>query len=259
MTVSAEGLYLFAVGRGLDSPVLAGVAGIDGAALQVVDHEDLQAVVCAVDLDEFGESSLARNLEDLAWLERVARTHNDVVSAVAESGTVAPMRLVTICAGEKSVRDRIEALYGDLSAALDRVEGRREWSVKVYAATPADEPPPEQADAAADVGSGAAYLRRKRAAADRRRAASDRSLHVADEIYAELAAGAMAARQLPPQDPRLTGRAEPMILNAAYLIAIDEGDAFRALVQRVGEGHRGATVEAEGPWPPYSFATLDAP
>ena len=111
MTMSADGLYLFAVGRGLDSSVLSGVEGIDGAVLQVVDHQDLQAVVCAVDLDEFGEASLARNLEDLAWLEQVARAHNDVVSAVAESGTVAPMRLVTICEGEKSVRDRIEALY----------------------------------------------------------------------------------------------------------------------------------------------------
>jgi hypothetical protein len=257
MTVSADGLYLFAVGRGLDSSALAGVEGIDGAGLQIVDHQDLQAVVCAVDLDEFGEASLARNLEDLAWLEKVARAHNGVVSAVAESGTVAPMRLVTICAGEQSVRDRIEALYLDLSAALDRVEGRREWSVKVYAAAAA--PTPEPTDDVAAVGSGAAYLKRKRAAADRRRAASDRSLQVADEIYADLAAGAVAARQLAPQDPRLTGRAEPMILNAAYLVSVDEGAAFRALVGRVGESHPGATLEVQGPWPPYSFATLDAP
>ena len=103
------------------------------AALEIVDWQDLQAVVCSVDLDEFGEDSLARNLEDLTWLERVARAHNDVVFAVATTGTVAPMRLVTICADEISVRDRIEALYDDLSAALDRVEGRREWSVKVHA------------------------------------------------------------------------------------------------------------------------------
>ena len=259
MTTSANGLYLFAVGRGLESSVLSGVEGIDGAALEIVDYQGLQAVVCAVDLDEFGEVSLARNLEDLTWLEQVARAHNDVVFAVAETGTVAPMRLVTICEGEKSVRDRIEALYEDLSGALDRVEGRREWSVKVYAATTETEPSPEPVDDVVEVGSGAAYLRRKRAVADRRRAASDRSLHLADEIHSELAAVAVAARQLPPQDPRLTGRADPMILNAAYLISVEESAAFRALVHRVGDSHPGAAVEAEGPWPPYSFATLDAP
>jgi hypothetical protein len=258
MNPTRTGLYLFAVGRGLDSAAMSDVEGLGGSALEIVDCRDLQAVVCSVDLDEFGEDSLARNLEDLAWLERVARAHNNVVFAVATTGTVAPMRLVTICADEVSVRDRIEALYGDLSAALDRVEGRREWSVKVHASGEA-EPPQELADSNAEGGSGAAYLRRKRAAADRRRAAGERSLHVADEIHGELVAVAIAARQLPPQDPRLTGRSEPMILNGAYLVSIDEGPAFRALVERVGESHPGATVEVEGPWPPYSFATLDAP
>lgn len=258
MTVLTTGLYLFAVGRGLNSSDLSGVDGIDGAALQIVDWKDLQAVVCAVDLDAFGEESLPRNLEDLTWLERVARTHNDVVFAVATTGTVAPMRLVTICHGEGSVRDRIEALYEDLSAALDRVEGRREWSVKVHAAA-SPEPPQELVESNTSGGSGAAYLQRKRAAADRRRALGERSLHVADEIHGELAAVAIAARQLPPQDPRLTGRSEPMILNGAYLISIDEGPAFRALAHRVGESHPGASIEVEGPWPPYSFATLDAP
>ena len=258
MTPSPTGLYLFAVGRGLDSSVLSGVEGLDGEALQIVDWRDLQAVVCAVDLDEFGEESLARNLEDLTWLERVARTHNDVVFAIAATGTVAPMRLVTICEGQSSVRDRIEALYEDLSSALDRVEGRREWSVKVHAGAAA-QPPQELVDSDNAMGSGAAYLQRKRAAADRRRAVGERSLHVAEEIHGELAAVAVAARQLPPQDPRLTGRAEPMILNGAYLIPVDEGSAFRARVERVGETHPGATVEVEGPWPPYSFATLDAP
>lgn len=259
MTASATGLYLFAVGRGLDASILSGADGIAGAPLQIVECQDLQAVVCAVDLNEFGEASLARNLEDLNWLERVARAHNHVVFAVATTGTVAPMRLVTICEGESSVRDRIEALYEDLSAALDRVEGRREWSVKVHASRAPAEAPQELVDRGAEVGSGAAYLQRKRAAADRRRAVGERSLHVAEEIHGELAAVAIAARQLPPQDPRLTGRSEPMILNGAYLISIDEGPAFRALVDRVAESHPGASVEVEGPWPPYSFATLDAP
>ena len=157
------------------------------------------------------------------------------------------------------MRDRIEALYDDLSAALDRVEGRREWSVKVHASGAPAEQPQDRVDSNVEVGSGAAYLQRKRAAADRRRAAGERSLHVADEIHGALAAVSVAARQLPPQDPRLTGRPEPMILNGAYLISIDEGPAFRALVERVGESHPDASIEVEGPWPPYSFATLDAP
>lgn len=253
------GCYFFAVARGLDPTALEGAVGMDGAPLRVVTYLDLQAVVCSVDLDEFGEASLASNLEDLRWLEQVARSHNDVVFAVASTGTVAPMRLVTICADDDSVRDRMESWYDELTAALDRVHGRKEWSVKVYAAprdVPTSDGPP--AELPAGQGAGAAYLQRKRVAAERRRSVGERSVLVAEEIHGELAAVAVAGRQLPGQDPRLTGRPDEMILNGAYLVSDDEGEAFRALVLRVGESHPAAAFEVEGPWPPYSFSTLDA-
>jgi len=48
-----------------------------------------------------------------------------------------------------------------------------------------------------------------------------------------------------------------MILNAAFLVTSEEGEAFRAEVARLAELHPDVTVEVEGPWPPYSFATLD--
>jgi hypothetical protein len=48
-----------------------------------------------------------------------------------------------------------------------------------------------------------------------------------------------------------------MILNAAYLVSLEEGDAFCHVVRQLIELHPSVQVEAEGPWPPYSFATLD--
>ena len=36
-----------------------------------MEHRGLQGVVCDVDLADFGEEALARNLEDLAWLMHV--------------------------------------------------------------------------------------------------------------------------------------------------------------------------------------------
>ena len=127
------GRYLFAVTRGLDGARLTGRSGLRGAPLEVVTHHELGAVVCDVDLAEFGEEALTANLEDLGWLEEVARAHNDVVWMTAEVATVAPMRLVTICADDESVQRRIDAMREELNDVLDRVEGRREWSVKVLA------------------------------------------------------------------------------------------------------------------------------
>jgi hypothetical protein len=245
---------LFAVARGLDPERLRGSTGLRGAPLEVVGHGDLDAVVCDVDLDEFGEEALRANLEDLAWLEEVARGHNDVVWALAEHATVAPMRLVTICADDDSVRGRVEETEEGLLQALDRVEGRSEWSLKVFA-TPTAEPEP--AASTSGVTSGAAYLKQKREAADRRRSAQVDTERLAEEVYAAAAGAAVAGRRLPVQDPRLTARPEPMVLNAAFLVPTGEAEAFVALVRGGGEGRPGISVELQGPWPPYSFAVLE--
>jgi hypothetical protein len=253
MTEPGRARYLFAAARGVEPSALAAIPGLRGAPLEVVEHRGLQAVVCDVDLDEFGEEKLAHNLEDLGWLEEVARCHHDVVYAVAAAGTVAPMRLVTICADDQSVRARLEAVYDDLSHALTRVQGRSEWSVKVYAPRQATPDPAETARPA----SGAAYLQRKREQAVQRRSAGELSLQTAEEINQTLRGSVAAARSLPPQDPRLTGRSDTMILNGAYLVPDEDGEGFRNLVERLAELHPALTIEIKGPWPPYSFATLD--
>ena len=248
------GRYLFAVARGLDGASLAGHAGLKGSPLEVVTHQDLQAVVCDVDLAEFGEEALRANLENLNWLEEVARAHNDVVWVAAESATVAPMRLVTICGDDQSVRTRIDVLRKDLNDVLDRVEGRREWSLKIFA--PRAE---ERQTVAVTTGptSGADYLRRKREEAARRRSAGDEVERAAEEIHAAVADRSVATRRLPLQDPRLTGRTETMLLNCAYLVADDGSDEFVAAVREQEHRHPQVIVEVEGPWPPYSFAVLE--
>lgn len=256
--VRREGRYAFVLTRRLDPATLAGRTGLRGAPLEVVEHDGLQAVVCTVDLEEFGEDALRRNLEDLAWLEEVARAHDEVVHEVARHGTVAPLRLVTIYSDDDSVRRHLGDLADQLTAALDRVEGRSEWSVKVFATATAPDPEPASTSASsAGERPGATYLRRKREAAERRRASSEQATEAARAVDERLAAAAVASRRLAPQDPRLTGRSDPMVLNAAYLVPDEEADAFRALVDGLRGQTPGVAVELAGPWPPYSFATLD--
>src|SRR4051812_10033722 len=72
------------------------LAGVDGVPVRRVVSGDLAAVVSSVDPTRFSEESLRRSLEDLQWLERIARAHNAVVTAVARSGPVAPVRLATV-------------------------------------------------------------------------------------------------------------------------------------------------------------------
>jgi hypothetical protein len=250
--VADSARYTYAVARDLDESGLAGVVGVRGAALDVVRHRGLEAVVSDVPLEEFDEAGLKRNLENFTWLEEVARAHDDVVWAVAASAPTAPMRLATIFLDDEAVRRRLEELRAPLTEVLDRVTGRAEWSVKVLAppvaggATEADEPT-----------TGAEFLRRRKAQAGEREQRLQEGVRAAEEVHDELAAAAVAARVLSPQDPQLTGLEETMVLNGAYLVAHDAGEAFTQRVRDLDARLTGVRVEVAGPWPPYSFAVLE--
>jgi hypothetical protein len=250
--VGESARYVYAITRGVDAQVLADVRGLQGGPVERVSHHGLDAVVSDVPLDTFGEEGLKRNLEDLGWLEQVARAHDDVVRAVAAHGPTAPLRLATICLDDDGVRARLDEWGDDLVEVLDRVTGRGEWSVKVVApvAPDADEPGSEPT-------SGAEFLRRRKARSEQRAQRHSTANAVAEEVHHELAGRAVASRLLPPQDPQLTGLTGTMLLNAAYLVDLDHAGDFAAVVDGIAARHPEVTVDGAGPWPPYSFAVLE--
>jgi hypothetical protein len=246
--------YTYAVARGLDAASLEGLAGVGGGRLRTVTVDDLDAIVSDVPLDDFGEEGLRHHLEDLAWLEDVARAHNDVVWRVAASAPTAPMRLATIFLDDERVRERLVDLQERLVEVLDRVAGRAEWSVKVV--SPPAEVEVEDADPAAPT-SGTDFLRRRRAEVDQREHRRTEGVEAADQIHAELRRATVAARLLPAQDPQLSGLRGTMVLNAAYLVEERAAEDLTDLVDRLRAAHPGLEIEVAGPWPPYSFATLE--
>jgi hypothetical protein len=252
-----RGSYLYAISRGVTDDDLSDTTGLRGARLRVVGHRGLAAVVSDVPLDEFGEEGLRHNLEDLAWLEETARAHDDVVHATARRGPTAPMRLATVCIDDGSVRTRLEEWHDQLVRALDRVAGRAEWSVKAFA-PPVDAASPTPVPDAG-TGTGTSYLMRRRAEVAQRERAADVAIVLADRVHADLAAHAVASRRLSPQDPRLSGHEGTMILNGAYLVDAGDEAAFTATIRRLGEDNPEFRLSAQGPWPPYSFATVDDP
>jgi hypothetical protein len=253
--MSETGTYVYAVGRNLEPDRLTELEGVGGSSVRTIDHRNLTAVVGTVDLREFGESALRRNLEDLDWVEATARRHDEVVRGVAGITTaVAPFRLVTIYRSDEGARDRLEELYDDLTTALDRVDRRSEWSVKAYSRTRSEPPETVRSEAAA---SGVAYLERRRAEIRRRQEAAVDQQVLADQLFRDLVPRVAATRRLAPQDQRLSGRVEPLAFNAALLVDDDRSaDLFR-LIDALRERYSTLDIEVNGPWPPYSFAVLD--
>ncbi|MGH3506827.1 MAG: GvpL/GvpF family gas vesicle protein [Nocardioidaceae bacterium] len=253
------GLYVYAVARDLSEADLDQVTGLGSVPLRIVTHRGLDAVVSEVGLDEFGDDALRRNLEDLQWLERVARSHDAVTRGVSSAAASAPLRLATICLSTERVQALLDEWHDALVSALDRVQGRDEWSVKLLVTRGANHGSTVSSGAGTDERPGAAYLQRRRTAAEDKARAAAEAEALAEDVHAQLSGSVVASRRLALQDARLSGLQGTMVLNGAYLVDRDRTSAFTDLTGRLAAAHPSLQVEVQGPWPPYSFATLEAP
>jgi hypothetical protein len=261
-------VWVYAVAHRIDNDWLDGATGVDGNPVRAVEAAGLAAAVTAVSLDEFGEEPLRRHLEDLSWLDATARMHHQVIEIIAQHGPVVPMRLATVFHGDGSVADMLTQRREGFAAALHQVTARMEWGVKVYAAPPGNAPAAPAAGSASESGRavpdaaaspGAAYLRRRRKALSADNDARRAALASADTVHATLGRLAAAVQLRPPQAPQLSGQAARMTLNAAYLVDEDRSEDFAAAVNSLAKEHSAVSIELTGPWPPYSFVTVDPP
>jgi hypothetical protein len=243
--------YLYAVTRNDPSIGVSQLRGVDDEPVRLLGDGRLACVVGSVNLDEFGEAALARNLEDLGWLETVARRHDAVVRALAERSATVPLRLAVICRDDESARERVRAVGARAGELLDRVEGCAEWGVKLFAAAPLDE------QAATPAASGTAYLQRRRQALSERDESVDAARTDAAAVFERLAGRARAAVRHRPQDQRLTGVRAPMVLNAAFLVDRDAQAGFHAVASELAAQRPPDAFVITGPWPPYSFTALE--
>ena len=252
-----NGTWVYAITERVDLTPLAQIRGVGGRPVRTVAAAGLTAVAEDVDLAEFGEEALRRNLENLDWLETTARAHHRVIDAVAQQGPLVPMRLATVYSGDARIAAMLTQREADFRSALRRISGRMEWGVKAYA----DRQPEASDDSAVTAGAsrpgggaGAAYLQRRRNQLAAQKNARRDTLASAEMIHAELARYAAETRVHTPQAPQLTGIKAPMILNAAYLLDGTRGEDFAAAVAALADQHPGLRLELTGPWPPYSFA-----
>jgi hypothetical protein len=258
---------------------LSRVIGIGEATVRTITCSGLTMLVSNVRSGEFGAAALRENLEDLDWLDEVAREHHYVIDAAARLFPLLPVRLATVYSGDAAVCAALAEHNGRLRNVLRRVGGRIEWGVKAYAAQEPEAAPesgtaePDKAgpaparnlaagagageDARPGSGAGLAYLKRRRAQLTEAREAKASAANAAQAVHADLAAKATDARLHPPQSAQLSGVRQPMLLNAAYLLDPSDAATFTGAVAGQATAHPELRVELTGPWPPYSFADGD--
>ncbi|TWP50475.1 GvpL/GvpF family gas vesicle protein [Lentzea tibetensis] len=221
------GLYAYAITRDR----LADLAGP-----WLISYQGLALVVAEVDLDRFTGIEADEPAED-GPLAVLVREHDAVVRAVFQHEPVLPLRFGTVLDGADAALRLLRARHEEALAWLDRVEGRREWGVRVRAAA---EPEPVDLDSVS--GTGYLALRRQRltAAEDARRSA--------EAVHQALTRRAA--------DSTCRDHASDLLLEAAYLVDTENEDDFHAEIGRLA-GELGQPVEITGPWPPYSFTNVE--
>jgi hypothetical protein len=160
-------------------------------------------------------------------------SHEEVVEALMADRDLLPVRYGTRLEDEAAVAQVMEGRRDELAAALERVRGAVELSVRV-AASAARPGPPDPVE----TSSGAEYLR-LRAQAE---ASRDDVSHAVHEPLTALARESTRGGPRPPE-----------LLRAAYLVDRDAVDSFVAEVARLQGESPGLAVLCTGPWPPYSF------
>ena len=263
---SATGLawYVYGVVDAADARAPAG-AGVEGD-VALVQEGPVAALVSRVPLSEYAEEPVRARLEDPSWLEEKARAHEAVLAEALDSGPVVPFRFLTVYLGEGDLRAFLARKGDELRAVLDGVRGKIELGVKVFVDRDGlgsgiareDSAVRELDEAIEGAAAGKAYLlRRQRDELVRERC--DRFLlESAQACHERLSAVADAAVANPPQSRELSGRAEDMVLNGAYLVPADEerlGDVLADLEAEYAPF--GFAFELTGPWPPYNFVPRD--
>ena len=245
-------LYVYGVVAATETPL----------PVEVVREGGIAALVGRIAQDELDEERLRARLEDPAWVAERASAHDAVLEeALRAVGGVLPFRFLTVYRDEAQLRAFVSANDAQLTAALARVRGKVEIGIKGYAdrsrleALAAESPAVAALDAElADAQPGRSYLlgrRRDEALAEETRRLT---ATMVSDAHERLLAAAADGVVNPVRSREATGRAEEMVLNAAYLV--DPADArFPQALEALRERHgrRGIEYERTGPWPPYNF------
>ena len=238
----------------------------------VLPYKNLEAVVSEVPLDEFDFEQIQQKAqEDLNWIKEKAQLHEAVIEeAMQVNGkflAVIPMRFGAIFKNKEKIQQNIETHYTKFENLLTDLQGKQEWSVKVYLENY------EALEQEVKNGNEAVKAKEKEIAAMPKGMAYFFEKQLEELISTEMAKNvenciqdffltikkyAENGLQGKILHKELTGKIEPMILNAIYLIKEEKIQDFKIKISRLRNKMKtkGFLVEYSGPWPPYNFAKV---
>jgi hypothetical protein len=243
----------------------ADLAGIDGGVVSVHPVGRVAAIVGSVQSGTYSDEALNSRLDDLAWVGDRGLAHERVLDWFAQQGPVIPLSLFSLHNDLGRLEERVRAEEASFTGLLARLEGRREWGVKLWR---------READAREGIDKLSASLSRltreveeappgKRFLLERKRETMRAeelravSTRIAHELFGDLRTAADGAVAVPIPAVAAGGE-RTLLLHAAFLVADTAFETFHAALSAQARTLAGSGFELEftGPWPPYHFTNV---
>lgn len=263
---NSRGFYVYCLGLRADlAPLFADrlPSPIEpDSQLEMIEAEELVAVVSAVPLAEFGEEALQSNLTDPAWTALRAMRHERVVEHFSKQTAIIPLRFGTIYLERDRIRRMLTERRDELLGLINRLRGREEWGVNLYCDRAKLLKKIETLSArlrelneeAAQASPGQSYLLRKKVEAMRADEVRAEMKRVAAEVenkLTDLSDGVAHLRVLKDE----ASEHGSVVARFAFLIERERFQEFRSVAEKLADEHvaSGYKLELTGPWPAYNF------
>jgi gas vesicle protein GvpL/GvpF len=248
--------YLYCLVQADRRPSVAGAPpGLPGLGpLRVVPAAaGLWLVAAQAPLAQYGSAVIERHLRDLEWVAVRGAGHARVVEHFARRLTTLPMKLFTLFTGEERAVAHVRGAEARVRRILERVDGCREWGVRVRLdpalARRRARPGPKAAAPARR--SGTRFLLAKKRELDVAREVLREGRAAVEDAFEELAALAEVTQRRSAAE--LDG--SRVVLDAALLVPNRRLPQLKRAVRRrvTALAARGYRLTLTGPWPAYNF------
>lgn len=264
-----EGLYLYCIRERADDRSFS-AKGIDGEGeVFILPYQELEVVVSRVSLNEFTSDEIKKRAqEDLNWIKEKALAHERVVEeAMRKNGralSLIPMRFGTIFKDRAGLEEIFKKDYFKIMEVCERIRGKQEWGVKVYLKERKrfeqeirgkNEEIKAMERELATLPEGMAYFMEEELKEVISKEAEKELHNMTESFFKSFKKEAVASIKNKTLEKELTGKSDPMVLNAAYLVPGERIVDFKKRLDDLNQQiqKRGFYLEYSGPWPAYNF------
>jgi hypothetical protein len=235
-------LYGVTQAPGLSTNFYRDLKGVDGvAAVEPLECDGFICWISRVPEADFARD-LAQNMQDLDWLAAVTTRHQEAISAIAGAADILPARFGLEFSNDLSLRSHIESRRTALRADFQRLRGKQEWGIKVFALASAPLPTKK-------FRTGKEYLQAKSALS---RPAS----RFPDPALSKFADALESISDQVAEGGKFAAARRDLEFHKVLLLKRSDRPKLEALIRKFSKKWKGRKrVECTGPWPPFSFVT----